>query len=457
LRGHRFRTACPRVAARALIAPLTLTFTQLLWFVVPTFLTRFDVLQLPASYFSAGALAFMHCAQYLWVTTHYARGENTGARARFSFARYYALLVVGGLALFIPGPWVASRLLGRDFVESFMIFMALVNLHHFILDGAVWKLRDGRIARLLLGTHTPAVHDPMPDAPSPRHHLGWLFGSTRPARLTLYAFAAAILIIGALDQWQFFRTRRSADPDTLAVAEVVNPRDSRVYFRRAQLAVEAANWPDARAQLEKILALNPRNAPAQHLLGELLFKSGDIPAALAHYDRMAGLFRPDPGIALNRGLLAAQLERADASQRLAEALELSPHRLVLHTALAEAYVRNNDLPRAIAQYELFARLYSENPAPETNGALYIDACLNLGELHARRDAFAEAERWWQRAAGVAVTLDHLPQAADALNRLANLQAAQGRAAEAADTRSLVEQAAAAILSSNPGSTRNPDR
>jgi hypothetical protein len=82
LRGHRVRKACPLVARPPLIAPLTLTFTQLPWFVVPTFLTRFDVLQLPASYFRAGALAFMHCAQYLWVTvtTHYARAAGALTR-----------------------------------------------------------------------------------------------------------------------------------------------------------------------------------------------------------------------------------------------------------------------------------------------------------------------------------------------------------------------------------------
>ena len=35
---------------------------------------------------------------------------------------------------------------------AFLIFTALVNIHHFILDGAIWKLRDGRIATLLLNS-----------------------------------------------------------------------------------------------------------------------------------------------------------------------------------------------------------------------------------------------------------------------------------------------------------------
>lgn len=443
--GVAFVRLARTLPLRGLVAPLTLTVTQLLWFVLPTTLTRFGVLQLPASYFSAGALAFMHCAQYLWITSHYARGETT-ARPAFSFARYYLLLVIGGIALFVPGPWMASRVIGRDFVESFLIFMALVNLHHFILDGAVWKLRDGRIARLLLGpaanrATVTATHDPMPDEPSPRHHLGWLFGASRTARVTRYALGAAILLVGALDQWQYRGTLRSADRDALALAEVINPQDTRVYFRRAQLDLAAGNIPAAHKELAHILAINPRNAPAQHLVGELLFKSGDTTAALAHYDRMAALFRPDAGIAINRGLLAVELNRDDAAQRLHEALRLSPHSLWLHIQLAQAYTRNGDLPRAIAQYELFIRLFEEQPTEDEKFALYLDAGIQLGELLDRHNTPAAAELRWKHTADVAATHRRFAVAADALNRLARLQEKQNRTAEAAHNRALAAQAA----------------
>src|SRR5690606_15730491 len=88
-----------RLPWRAMTGPLLLSLTQALWFVLPALATRFGWLELPASYFSAGVLAFMHCAQYLWITTYYARsgheGEasvraGAGARSRrsFSFWRY---------------------------------------------------------------------------------------------------------------------------------------------------------------------------------------------------------------------------------------------------------------------------------------------------------------------------------------------------------------------------------
>ena len=216
--GFAFSRLSRSVALKALLPAAILTTTQLLWFVLPSLLTRFGHLALPASYFSAGALAFMHCAQYLWITTFYAKKESCSQR--FSFVGYYALLVVGGIALFIPGPWIASRLFGHDFVESFLIFMALVNLHHFILDGAIWKLRDGRIARLLLGTQPKPAEL---DEGQASEHLNWIFGSSRPARILRIGFGAGLLAIAAIDQWQDFLTMRTSDAAALATAQAINP------------------------------------------------------------------------------------------------------------------------------------------------------------------------------------------------------------------------------------------
>lgn len=440
--GAAFVRLARQLPARALIGPAVLTLTQSFWFVAPALLARFGGLELPASYFSAGALAFMHCAQYLWITTYYAKKEN----AAFRFGRYYLVLVVGGLALFVPGPWIASRLLGHDFVESFLIFMALVNLHHFILDGAIWKLRDGRIARLLLGSsrETPPAHSDT-ETPSVGHHLGWLFGATPAARATRLALGAGIIGIGALDQWQFFSTSRAADDATLARAALVNPADPRPAFRRAQRLVAAGDTAAAQAELTRLLALNPRNAPAQHLLGELIFRSGDTAAALAHYDRMAALFRPDLAIATNRGLLAAQRgQPAAAAARFTEALKLAPHKTDLHFLLAEAQLAAGQPTRAIAQYELFMTLFDESPPVDLDAQLprYLAAALRLGELYERESPpdHDRAARSLQRAADVGATHRQFSAAAEALTQLATIQEKLGRPTDATQSRDLARQA-----------------
>jgi tetratricopeptide (TPR) repeat protein len=436
---------------RALAGPILLTATQALWFVAPALATRFGGLELPASYFSAGALAFMHCAQYLWITTYYAQRERhspaAGATAapRFSFLRYYGLLVIGGIALFIPGPWIASRLLGHDFVNSFVIFMALVNLHHFILDGAVWKLRDGRLARLLLGRRDPgdspaesALH---PADATPRHHLGWLFGPARAARATRLALAALLLALGALDQWQYAATTRLASDAALDRAAALNPADPRPAYRRAQRLAAAGRPDEAATLLRDLIARHPRNAPAQHLLGELIFRSGDLEAALAHYDRMAGLFRPDLAIATNRALLAADTGRADeAAERFTEALRLAPHRTELHALLGDALLAAGRPAEARRQFELFCTLYETDARDDTLLDRYLAAGLTLGQLLREAGDLPAAAARLQRTADVAATRHRFAPAAAALGRLADVQEARGDPAAATATRALAAQA-----------------
>src|SRR5208283_5426886 len=107
--------------------------------------------QIPQTRYSSGILAVLHSAQYLWITSYYQRREARAAgQSDWRMATYFLTLVAGGIALFIPGPWIVSRVLHFDFTTSFLIFTAVVNIHHFILDGALWKLRDSRISAMLI-------------------------------------------------------------------------------------------------------------------------------------------------------------------------------------------------------------------------------------------------------------------------------------------------------------------
>jgi hypothetical protein len=123
---------------RPLLPSITLFCTQCLWFLLPTALSIAAGLRLPQSRYNNGVFAIMHSAQYLWITSYYARREAAGKRVSgWRPLAYFAVLVAGGIALFVPGPWLASRLFHFDFGASFLIFTALVNIHHFILDGAI--------------------------------------------------------------------------------------------------------------------------------------------------------------------------------------------------------------------------------------------------------------------------------------------------------------------------------
>src|SRR5467141_1732557 len=140
-----------RGSFRAILAPLTLATTQFLWFLLPALVELFNGREVPQTRYSSGILAVLHSAQYLWITSYYQRRETRAAgNDNWKFSHYLFTLAAGGIALFIPGPWIVSRAFHADFAASFLTFTALVNIHHFILDGALWKLRDSRVAALLL-------------------------------------------------------------------------------------------------------------------------------------------------------------------------------------------------------------------------------------------------------------------------------------------------------------------
>src|SRR5277367_2436526 len=149
--GWALASLARRSSFRTILPVLTLTLTQFLWFLLPAVIELVSGREIPQTRYSSGLLAVLHSTQYLWITSYYQKKEARAAGdSRWSLPRYLVTLIAGGIALFIPGPWIVSRIFYADFAASFLTLTALVNIHHFILDGALWKLRDSRIAALLL-------------------------------------------------------------------------------------------------------------------------------------------------------------------------------------------------------------------------------------------------------------------------------------------------------------------
>src|SRR5437660_8907240 len=212
---------------RPLLPALTLFSTQFVWFLLPTMLAMGEGRRIPQSRYSTGVLAVMHSAQYLWITSYYARREaDAEGVSRWRPFGYFAILVAGGIALFVPGPWLASHVFHYDFTASFLIFTALVNIHHFILDGAIWKLRDGRIAALLLNSQ-----ERIADAASgARSRLAaafrWMIGPTPAARTLRISAAVALLAWGTLDQVRYYLALHDDSLPDLQRAAALNAYDS---------------------------------------------------------------------------------------------------------------------------------------------------------------------------------------------------------------------------------------
>ena len=147
---------------RAIAPSAVLALTQALWFSVPVIVKHWNPFGVSAAlagvYTAYGFLwiAAFHALQYLWITTYYA---TAGPMPRPGRLRYLGKVALAGFAIWtLPALMFAPGLLGRLPYESGLglIVAAVVNLHHFVLDGAIWKLRDGRVANVLLRTASAA-------------------------------------------------------------------------------------------------------------------------------------------------------------------------------------------------------------------------------------------------------------------------------------------------------------
>jgi hypothetical protein len=87
-----------------------------------------------------------HAAQYLWITSYYARASGKWDGQ----TRYYGRVLLAGSAVWAL-PALAFAPGRADFDWNFALLLAAaVNIHHFILDGAIWKLRQSKVARVLI-------------------------------------------------------------------------------------------------------------------------------------------------------------------------------------------------------------------------------------------------------------------------------------------------------------------
>jgi tetratricopeptide (TPR) repeat protein len=365
-----FRRMIREHGLRAMTAPLTLAFTQFLWFVLPTLLELNSVSQVPQTRYSSGILAVLHSTQYLWITSYFQRREAIAAgKSNWRVTTYFVTLLAGGIALFIPGPWLVSFIFHYDFTTSFLIFLSLVNIHHFILDGRLWKLRDSRVASLLVGSQnkpldaaSPINKQPTDPATRPRAFLPRML--TRPA---FQIFAVALLFLwGGFDQFHFAMRSNEGNLPALLRAASINPYDSSVQARIATAASLAGRKDEAAAAFVRAVEINPANQGLQHACARALIEDGRYNDAYVHYQKMLAIFPRDSDALVNYGLLAARLghpeEAIDSWQK---AVEVNPQDVRAHLYLAGAYDGRGEAASAARHWNAFVNYETAHPEDAT--------------------------------------------------------------------------------------------
>jgi tetratricopeptide (TPR) repeat protein len=383
---------------RKLTPSLTLLSSQFLWFLLPAAISLIKGLEIPQNRYSSGVLAVMHSAQYLWITSYYARREALGEGASGSAKAsrnwrplaYFGVLVVGGIALFVPGPWLASRLLHHDFTASFLIFTALVNIHHFILDGAIWKLRDGRIASLLLNSRE-RISDAAGEAGGQlAAACRWLVGGSSGARSLRVSVALLLLVWGTVDQARYYLSLRADNLHDLQRAEALNSFDSSLQMRLARRAMEDGQPQQAEAAWRRAMQANPADpAPRQGLL-RFLIDQNRFDEAISLTDASLKYAPNDANLLVDRGLLAMRSGHADqALANWESALVVDPGQKLAHLYLADELDREGKAQAAASHYNSFleqiasqpsqARTGDDRPAPEK----VIAIVLRMADCQAR--------------------------------------------------------------------------
>jgi hypothetical protein len=322
--------------ARQLLPGVTVFLSQGLWFTAPVVA---KVLVAPENLgpFAPSAASFtfiwislIHGVQYLWMTAYYVKKERPGTKTVPFLAR--SLLM--GTALYgIPVVLLAPALAGRVTFDGGLQLMlaAALNIHHIVLDSAIWKLRNARIAKILIRGA---------DASAPvtaRRRVPWI----RAAVLASGVVGVVFTLWGEAERRYGIQVA-SARGDVERMETAVRRmrwmgRDN--PHTRTQLGFmlgERGDEAGALAEFERSIALEP-NATAWTNIGALRERSGDIEAALVAYDSALAL-DPDDVAALHYAgrvlLLTGRPERA--RPLLERAASLAPDRIDIRDMLEEA-------------------------------------------------------------------------------------------------------------------------
>jgi tetratricopeptide (TPR) repeat protein len=428
-----------RCSFKALLPCVTLVSTQCLWFLLPSLIELITRSEVPQTRYSSGILAVMHSAQYLWIASFYQQQEaRTEGKTSWSFARYLVILVAGGIALFVPGPWIVSRVFHADFATSFLTFTALVNLHHFILDGAIWKLRDSRIASLLLD-------DGGDDEPSESSTtrlasvFHWLAGSSAGARILRVAVVACLLLWGAMDRLHFYWANVSASLNSLQRAARLNPDDSAVQARLARVADQSGQHELALRALRNAAKVNPGNIGMQEAYARGLIVAGHDQEAYVLYQKVLARAPQNANALVNYGLLSQKLghteEAVDTWQR---AVAADPTQTNAQLYLAQALEQTGESQAAARHYHAYLKEVAKNPAEHPGeGQTVISALVKVADADAANQRIAEAMTSYHAAAQFAAKLKN-----PGLQSLALVHAAEAQehAGSIGDAASLFQQA-----------------
>jgi tetratricopeptide (TPR) repeat protein len=271
----------------------------------------------------------MHGVQYLWITAYYVKKERPGSRTAPFLARSLLMgSALYGLPVVVLAPVLAGRVTFDGGLE--LMLAAALNIHHIVLDSAIWKLRNAKNTQILIRGGESAI---VPEA----GRFPWV-------RTLVFAsgIAGVVFTLWGDTEKRYGIRLASNRGDVERVEAAV--RRMRWMGRdnantRAQLGYmfgERGDEDRALAEFERSLALKP-NATAWTNIGALRERRGEIEAALVAYDSAIALDPNDVAALHYAGRAFLRTGQPDRARPLLErAAELAPDRVDIREMLAEA-------------------------------------------------------------------------------------------------------------------------
>lgn len=272
-------------------------------------------------------------------------------------------------------------------------------------------------------------------------------------RRGLVCLLAAAAALGALTFRRnvAYRTEIAIWQDTVAKRPANSPAGAMLHGALGNAFAAADRTPEAIAEFETALRLQPDDADALASLGNSLTAAGRLDEAVA---RLTAALRLKPALAeahLNLGVALDRLGRSeDALPHYETALRFKPALAPAHVALGDALLRRGQTPAALAQlqealrldprdalahYTLALALLQADRAPEASAEFDTGLRLKPNDVVARdnwSNALLRAGRLPDALAQYAATLRLRPESPPTHYNYGNALSAATRYAEAAE-------------------------
>lgn len=352
-------------AARWQVVPLLpavlLMFSQAIWFSVP-FSIEFFAPQLGIEVLDFGSrlphyiiwVALAHALQYLWVTSYYARSTTRWRGQR----TYYGKVLLAGTGIWaIPTLLFAPDAFGSLSYDADLglAVVALVNLHHFVLDGVIWKLRHSKIGNVLIRDGSSATSTDA--APGTATLNAATTGTATPnaAASTTAAPNNARPIDGV--------SRVRLGPIAWALCSLaLFVEGYRFYEFDVNLPQHLASerWGAAGASLDRLRWIGRDDATYRRTIARGLYQQGAPDQAVRHYRRSLELHPVATRSAELASMLESLRKEAGAREYYDLALKLDPTDTLTLTRSADFELRHQNPAVAVERYRLAVQLEPDN-------------------------------------------------------------------------------------------------